>query len=127
MIEKSSYTMTVYIEEYCLTWAVFCVLHEVGHWIDYKNSGKTAYEFSMIEKGYRQDLEKERRMIYQTPDNHPQKRMLMENFNQKYNNIPSEKNANEYAIANIEKSLEIIREKLGYTKDDVMQGRIKLQ
>lgn len=126
-IQEISFKMDVLIKEYCIVWAVYCILHEVGHWLDFKNSGKSAYEFSIIEKGYREDLEKERRMIYQIPDNHPQKRILMENFNQKYSEIPSEKKANEYAFANIKKSIKVFREKMGYTEDDVIQGRIDFE
>lgn len=121
VIEKISYETEVWIKEYCLVWSIYCVLHEVGHWLDFINSGKSSYEFSLIEKSYREELDKEAKVIYQMNDYSPQKRILMEKFNQKYKEIPSEKAADDYAFSNLIISLNKVREKLEYTDNDLLQ------
>lgn len=121
VIGKISYETPVWIKEYYLVWAIYCVLHEIGHWIDFVNSGKTSYEFSIIEKGYREGLEKEAKVISQINDYSPQKRLLMEEYNRKYKEIPSEKAADDYAFSNLIPSLNKVREKLGYTESDLLQ------
>lgn len=121
VINKISYLTKVWVNEYCLVWAIYCVLHEVGHWLDFINSGKTSYEFSIMEKSYREELDKEAKVIYQMDDYSLQKRLLMEKFNQKYKEIPSEKAADEYAFSTLISSLDRVREKLGYTTHNLLQ------
>lgn len=121
VIEQISYKTEVWIKEYYLVWSTYCVLHETGHWLDFINSGKTNYEFSLIEKSYREELDREAKSIYRMNDYSPQKKVLMEEYNRKYKEIPSEKAADDYALSNIIPSLEKIREKLGYTTNDLLQ------
>lgn len=121
VIEQISYETEVWIKEYYVVWSIYCVLHEVGHWLDFVNSGKTSYEFSLIEKSYREELDKKAKVIYKMNDYSPQKQLLMEEYNRKYKEIPSEKAADDYAFSNLILSLNRVREKLDYTTSDLLQ------
>lgn len=118
--EQISYKMgCVWTKELYLVWSLYCALHEVGHWLDFVNSGKTSYEFSIMEKGYREEIDREAEMLYNMNDYFPQKRILAEEYVRKYYEIPSEKAANDYAFSNFVPALNKVREKLGYTTDDL--------
>lgn len=120
LIQDISCIFTVWIKEYALVLAVFSILHEVGHWFDFKNSGKTGYQFVMNEQEGRKILAKEAKAIYQMNDFNPQKRCLAIEYNKKYRDNPLEKRADEYALKNIQLILEMIREKMGYTEKDLL-------
>lgn len=100
VIETISYKIPVLLEEKYLVWSVYCVLHEVGHWLDFLKSGKKSYEFSCIEKDYREELNKEADRIYRMNDYSHQKLLFVEEYNHKYREIPSEKAADNYAYSN---------------------------
>lgn len=110
----------VWIKEYSLLVGIYTVLHEVGHWIYFIGSNKTGPEFSMIEKEHRSKLCELREQIYSMNDYLPQKRVLAEEFNRRYRDIPSEKAADKYAFSNFWNALDAIRKALQYTEEDLM-------
>lgn len=114
----------VYISEYNLTYAVFCILHELGHWVHYNSTDLSDKEFYCKEKADRWDAEQLRKEIYKMPDYNPIKLSLCDKQNEMYRNIPSEKAADQYALKHLEEAMECVRNSFQYTVEDLIQGRI---
>lgn len=119
-ISQFSYITFVSIKEYFLIWAIYCILHETGHWLDFIESGKTGYEYYLSEKPYREQLNKDAEKVRQINDCSPLKHIAMEQYNQKYREIPSEQNADKYAFDNLLSALEKVRKELGYSENDLL-------
>lgn len=111
----------IWIKEYSLLLGIYTALHEVGHWRYFVDSKKTGAEFSKTENEHRRALCELRKQIYNMNDFLPQKKVLAEEYNRKYKEIPSEKEADRYAFSNIWDSLNIVRKTLRYTEEDLMQ------
>ena len=88
-------------EQMHIAYTLFVVLHEIGHVLHHQESGLTNSEYWYRYNGSRDDVW----MIYQFCHNmickNPREQQLLQTFvNQIYNNIPSEKYANEFAVDN---------------------------
>lgn len=104
-----SYTITVPMNEYNLIFAIFCLLHEVGHWIQFIEMGLSSYDYFQWDKRYRADLVKDSKIIYNMPDNLFEKHILVKDYNERYRKIPSEMAADKYAFKHINKSIKVVR------------------
>lgn len=79
-----------------LTYIVFCILHEVGHWVYMCNNDYSPQEYE--EKDFN-----ERKMFYEN-----NVEITSEESFQKYREITSEKEADKYAIEKLQGALEAI-------------------
>ncbi len=117
IINLVSYTITVPMDEYNLVFAIFCLLHEVGHWIHFKKMGLTSYDYFQWDKRYRADLVCDGNKIYNMPDNSFEKHILVREYNERYRKIPSEMAADTYALEHINESINIVRKHYGLRSD----------
>ena len=92
-----------------LIWATFCVLHEYGHWIHFKNSNMTAKKYCEERFSGHQRLIPMERRIAAIPDFYPGKWMLEKELHRAYAELPDEKAANEYAIEHIADAITSIK------------------
>ena len=107
-----------YHEEKNLWFALFCVLHEIGHWKHFKQSGLSAidYEKSIhdISKKYKEIGD----IIFSMPNFHPLKMVYAEKYHKEsHEQIPSEKAADEYALDHFDEALSMVRKALGYDEE----------
>lgn len=120
IINQISQHMMAFIVEYPILLATFSVLHEYGHWIHYKNSGKSSYEYARMETDERKPYEKTAREIYAMNDWDPFKTILVRRYhNEIYSQFTSEKFANEFAIGNFDDAIGKVRTTIGYTEQDL--------
>lgn len=104
--------MNIKIEDIPIVFAVHCVLHEYGHWIYFKETGLTSYEYCEQEKKERQPYENTAREIYKMPNGDPYKRYLAGRYDKEiYSKFSSESAANKYALEHIQDALSIVFEK----------------
>lgn len=96
-------TMVIDDVENNLAYVLFCILHEVGHWIHFTNSSMSEIEFCKYYSRFRAPVVQEESYIKSLADNDPKKILLEKEYTLKYNDLPDEKIANEYAEKNIEK------------------------
>lgn len=117
-----SQQMIAFIAEYPILLATFSVLHEYGHWIHFKNSGKTPYEYAQEEANERKLHEKTVRGIYLMDDWDPYKVIQARRYhNEIYSQYTSEKFANEYAMEHFADALEKVRSSMGYTEQNLLE------
>ena len=111
-IREVSSLMCIKLEDIPIVFAVHCVLHEYGHWLYFKETGLTAYEFCQQEKKERQPYENITREIYNIPDWHPSKWFYAERYDEEiYSKFSSEQEANKYALDHIEDAMRTVFEK----------------
>lgn len=86
-------------DDEALALAVYSVLHEYGHWIDFMKVGPIAYNAlfkkSMQEQATVQQLNNE---LYRMSDDHPLKMIYAEEAVRKYEQLPQERIAIEYTM-----------------------------
>ena len=98
--------MSINIEDIPIAFAVHCVLHEYGHWLYFKETGLTPYDYCEQEKKERQPYENIARNIYKMPDWDPYKRYLAERYDREiYSKFSSELAANRYALDHIKEAV----------------------
>ena len=98
--------MKININDIPIVFAVHCVLHEYGHWLYFKKTGLTSYQYCEQEKNERQPYENTAREIYKMPDWDPYKRYLAERYDKEiYSKFSSEAAANKYALEHIQDAL----------------------
>ena len=101
------------IEDMPIVFAVHCILHEYGHWLYFKGTGLTPYEYCEQEKKERQPYENLSREIYNMPDWDPYKLYLAERYDEEiYSKFSSELAANKYAQDHIKDAMRIVFAKL---------------
>ncbi|MCC8153166.1 MAG: hypothetical protein LIP01_02475 [Tannerellaceae bacterium] len=105
------------VEEYNLTYAVFCILHELGHWVYYKESGMTDDEFYLHERPGRKEVTDLANRIRALPVGDPMIPTLCAQHEEMYRNLPSEKAADQYALEHLEEAMECVRNSFQYTVD----------
>lgn len=104
---EASSQMIINIEDIPIAFAVHCVLHEYGHWLYFKETGLTSYEYCEQERKERQPHEKVARGIYEMPDWDPYKQYLAERYEKEiYSQFTSEQAANKYALEHIEEAVQ---------------------
>lgn len=122
IINLISQHMIAFIVEYPILLATFSVLHEYGHWVHYKNSGKSPYEYALMETNERRPHEKTARGINAMDDWDPYKIILGRRYhNEIYSQFTSEKFANEYAMEHFDDALEKVRSSIGYTEQNLLE------
>lgn len=122
LINLISQQMIAFVVEYPILLATFSVLHEHGHWIHFKNSGKTPYEYMQMEANERKPHEETVRGIYLMADWDPYKVFLARRYhNENYSQYTSEKFANEYALEHFADALERVRSYIGYTEQHLLE------
>lgn len=105
-IYEISSQIRINIEDIPIVFAVYCVLHEYGHWLHFKKSGLTSCEYYEQEKKERLPHENTAREIYKMADWDPYKRYLAERYDREiYSKFSSEAAANKYALEHIQESL----------------------
>lgn len=102
--------MAITLDEIPMVIAVFAVLHELGHWEYFCESGMTPYEYQRKEAEERRPYEKARKYIYDMDDTSPLKLVLAAKYEDCYSQLPSEIAANQYAISHIVESVERVRD-----------------
>lgn len=131
-IGEISYQMKVYMPEIPLLFAVYCVLHEYGHWLYFLDSKMSPKDYCEAERRIRQPYIKYSDEIYRMPDDNPLKILAAKQYDEKiYSQFPSEKSADQYSAEHISKSMTRIRNFLGYTEQDLLnqslEGRSSMQ
>lgn len=122
IIDLISQHMIAFKTEYPILLATFSVLHEYGHWVHYKNSGKTPYEYAQMETNERKPYEKTVRGIKAMDDWNPFKIILGRRYhNEIYSKFTSEKFANEYAMEHFADVLEKVRSSIGYSEQNLLE------
>lgn len=121
-INLISQQMIAFIVEYPILLATFSVLHEYGHWVHYINSGKSSYEYALMETNERKPYEKIAREIKALDDWDPHKIILGRRYhNEIYSQFTSEKFANKYAMEHFAEAIEKVRAVIGYTEQDLLE------
>ena len=92
---------------------LYMILHEFGHWNDFLLKDKKVYSYSMAD--YKQAKEVwdykvkvQRELAFKTSYGKKDLEML-KNYTIKYNSVPSEQRANNYADENYDKAFSILR------------------
>lgn len=108
----------LYNKERQLWFALFCILHEVGHWKYFIQSGLSAFDYEKSEHEIRDKFEKIAVRLYEMPDFLPEKMTLAEQYHKEsHAQIPSEKAADEYALKHFDNALTKVRKALGYDEE----------
>jgi hypothetical protein len=97
------------LDEFKLAFGIYVILHEVGHWLDFKASGKSSLEYSLWDSEYRREPTRIADMIYELPDYLYEKREFARMQVEMYKKIPAEKSADKYAYENIKEKLDRMR------------------
>jgi len=109
VLDDISDLFMVEIAEEELIYAIYVILHEVGHWVNFKASGKPSLEYALwdweLKKEYKQYVNEVRKI----PDDSSKKLEFAKIAVINYKNIPSEKAADTYAFENIEEKLKLVR------------------
>lgn len=122
IINQISQQMMAFEVEYPILLSLFCVLHEYGHWVHFKNSGKSPYEYAQMEANERTQHEKTAQGIYAMDDWDPYKILLARRYhNEIYSQFTSEKFANEYALEHFADAIEKVRSAIGYTEQELLE------
>lgn len=122
IINHISQRMMVFNVEYPILLSLFCVLHEYGHWVHFKNSGKSPYEYARMEANERAEHEKTAQGICAMDDWDPYKIVLARRYhNEIYSNFTSEKFANEYALEHFADAIKKVRSAVGYTEQELLE------
>lgn len=109
ILNKISYIFKVNLTEQSLIYATYVILHEVGHWVNFKNSKNTSLQYTLWDSKHRRDVMILGNEIAKLPDNSYKKLILAKKHTEMYKNIPSEKMADEYAFSNIKAKLELVK------------------
>lgn len=126
IICRISQEMIVYLAEYPILLATFCVLHEHAHWVHFMNSGKSPYEYALMETNERKPYAETEREIHAMDDWNPLKMIQARKFHKNiYSQFTSEKFANEYAMKNFSDALEKVRASIGYSEMDLIETIIQ--
>lgn len=120
VMDDISNLFLIYQVEYAVVFSIYCILHEIGHWKHFVDSGKQAYEYYLEDLNNRKDLLRIRQFIYDLPNDSPLKKVLSIDYNKQYRNIPSEYAADQFAFSHILPSIDKVRNALGYTEDDLL-------
>lgn len=110
----------MYIKEQNLWFALFCILHEVGHWEHFKQSGLSAFDYEKSEHDIRDKFEKIGDKICKIPESifYTEKIRCAEQFHKEsHKQIPSEKAADEYAFQHFKLGLATVRKAMGYDEE----------
>lgn len=98
---------------------IFIFLHEVGHWVQFQQMGNRVYEFInkdfyALKNNYDKTQEVKRKINEQLKKENRRnlifwEKELLKKLSDEYRQIPKEKNADIFALSQIEKALEIYR------------------
>lgn len=95
--------------------ALYMLLHELGHWDDFVKCGKNPYSFTMVDReeakrvnDYRNRIQVQLNGKSELTD---KDHLMLEDFVQKYYNIPFEKRANDYADRQFATMYELLKKK----------------
>lgn len=108
VINDISYLFMVTIRDEKIIYATYVILHEIGHWINFKNSGMSSLEYAKWDATFRSDPHKFSEWVRSIPDNHPEKYRYAEEAVKQYRNIPAEKEADKYAFNNLKEKLNLL-------------------
>ncbi|MGG7059852.1 hypothetical protein ACQPUZ_16420 [Clostridium tertium] len=101
MINEISYYIKVDFKYKSIIYATYTILHEVGHWINFKKTNMSSLEYSIWDAKYRRKVNKFFNGVREMNDDDPFKYIYADEYNEMYKNIPSEKEANEFTLNNI--------------------------
>lgn len=122
ILEKISQQMSVYTSECPILFSVHCVLHEYGHWIHFKRTGKSPYEYVRLGIEERKQYTKIEQGIYAMDDRNPLKLLSARRYyDEIYSQFPPEKFANEFAAEHFCDAIEKVRAALDYTEQDLLE------
>lgn len=105
VMDDISYLFVLNFEDKPIIYATYVILHEIGHWINFKKSGMTSLEYAKWDSDFRRESSKYSDFVREIPDGHPMKWVYAEEAVEKYRNIPSETLADDYAFKNLKSSL----------------------
>lgn len=108
VLDDISFLFILNDEEAKTVYATYVILHEIGHWINLKESGMTSIEYAKWDYSYRCEPSKYSNFVREIPDDHPMKSVYAKEAVKKYRNIPAEKLADEYAFENLKSKLKIL-------------------
>lgn len=96
-----------------ISFSVFSILHELGHWIQYKNfidANHNDKEFILLYEIERAFLYSQRKIEYEKCKNNKEDvAHLMEKYEKLYANLPTEQYADCFALSNLEKYVMMIK------------------
>lgn len=101
VLDDISYLFILNIKDRPIVCVTYAILHEVGHWINFKKSGMTSIEYGKWDSNFRREPSECSKFVREMPYNHPMKLVYAKEAVKKYRNIPSEKLADEYAFENL--------------------------
>lgn len=121
IVHNLTITRKMYVKEQKLWFALFCILHEIGHWKHFKQSGLLAVDYEKSENSVRDLYEKQGDMIRIIPDCIFMRKYYLaeQHYRESHSAIPSEKYADEYALQNFDEALSLFREAYGYDEEDL--------
>lgn len=96
-------------EERILIYGIYTILHEIGHWLYFKASGKTSIEYCLWDSKLRDKCMKFGDKIFKMTDKEEQINFAFEHT-EMYKNIPAEKAADEYAFEHIKEKYSLVNE-----------------
>jgi hypothetical protein len=101
-----------------LLYASFCLFHEEGHWVDFKQSGLTGKEFMIRDAEFRTPVKKLGFKIIKMDNSDPFKHFLAKEHTEQYRAIPSEKSADLYALNRLTEDFSCIEKIYETQKED---------
>ncbi len=108
IIDDISFLFFLKFEDVAIIYATYAILHEVGHWINFKKSGMTSIEYAKWDYSYRYEANKYSERLRRMSNSIPIKWADAKEAVAKYRNIPAEKMADEYAFENLKSKLQIL-------------------
>jgi len=97
-----------------ILFAIFVILHEFGHWYDFESKEKKPYFYIQDEKEQKEVYDLKAKILndksLQEKSDYKIKEQLRK-WSNRYNTVPCEKRANDYALSKIKDAYNLFREK----------------
>ena len=122
IIDNLTKNRKMYIKEKKLWFSLFCILHEIGHWKHFEQSGLLAVDYEKSEHSVRDYYERQGDEIRKLPELlfYTQKLdRAKKHYEESHSHIPSEKYADEYALQNFDDALTFFRKAYGYNEEEL--------
>ena len=100
--------LTVTSDKIIPAYALFVVLHEIGHWQHLIQSGLTRTEYWKTYEAHRDDLWVEFQFMYHFCRNKQEQQSILNLYDDKYRNLPSERYADDFAKNELPQYLDLL-------------------
>ena len=113
-LEKVHSLEKIHVNDLSTAFSLYIILHEFGHWNDFVSKDKKPFHYNMPDSEearevfeYRKKIQ-DRMAIKQEPDEEDKE--MMKEYIKRYNAVPIERRANDYADKNYKSAYSILRQ-----------------